>query len=125
MPVGDVNSDAIGSGARYNDNKPDWSLMPTHLLEEVVLVWQYGARKYAAWNWARGMAWSVPYACLIRHIYAYWWKGERNDVESGYSHLAHAVCNLMMLMHFEKFFPAGDDRPVRFFAPQPKELTPQ
>jgi len=112
--IGDVASQARGSGARYNTGKADWSLMPTHLLEEVVRVWEYGAKKYAAWNWAKGMAWSVPYACMIRHLYAWWWEGERNDQESGYSHLAHVVCNVMMLMHFETKYQEGDDRPKEF-----------
>lgn len=115
MSVGDVNSDARGSGARYNDGKADWSLMPTHLLEEVVRVWMYGAKKYAAWNWTKGMAWSIPYACIIRHLYAWYWKGERNDPESGCSHLAHIVCNVMMLMHYERFYQEGDDRPKGVF----------
>ena len=114
MAVGDVNSPERGSGARYNDGKPDWSIMPTHLLEEVVRVWEYGARKYARYNWAKGMKWSVPYACMIRHLYAWWWQGERNDKESGYSHLAHVVCNVMMLMHYETKYKEGDDRPEEF-----------
>jgi hypothetical protein len=116
MSVGDVNSTARGSGARYNDNKPDWSLMPTHLLEEVVRVWMYGANKYAAWNWTKGMKWSIPYACIIRHLYRWFWYGERNDQESGLSHLAHIVCNILMLMHYEKAFPEGDDRPIKEFS---------
>lgn len=114
--VGDVDSQERGSGARYNVGKADWSLMPTHLLEEVVRVWEYGAKKYAAWNWAKGMKWSIPYACIIRHLYAYWWKGERNDKESGCSHLAHVVCNVMMLMHFETAYQEGDDRPKKEFS---------
>jgi Domain of unknown function (DUF5664) len=114
MPVGDVNSTEIGSGARYNDGKTQWDLMPLTLLEEVVKVWEYGARKYAAWNWAKGMPWHVPYACAMRHLLAYWWKGERNDPESGYHHLAHAICNIMMLLHFEVHYPQGDDRPMAF-----------
>jgi hypothetical protein len=53
MSIGDVNSKERGSGARYNTGKPDWSLLPMHLLEGTVRVWMYGARKYAAWNWAK------------------------------------------------------------------------
>lgn len=116
MRVGDLDSDAVGSGARANDGKRDWSLFPLHLMDEVVGAWEYGERKYKAWNWAKGMAWSVPYACIMRHLIAYWWKGERNDQESGYHHLAHVVCNVMMLLHYERFYPEGDDRPLEFFA---------
>lgn len=115
MPVGDLSSDEVGSGARANAGKPNWALFPSHLMEEVVRAWEHGEKKYKAWNWAKGMAWSVPYACIMRHLIAYWWKGERNDRESGCSHLSHIVCNIMMLMHYETYYPQGDDRPKEFF----------
>lgn len=114
MSIGDIESDEAGSGARYNDNKPDYSLMPMHLFDEVCLVWEYGAKKYAAWNWAKGMAWSVPYACICRHLFA-WWRGEEKDAESGFSHLAHVVCNVMMLLHYRNSYKEGDDRPKKWF----------
>lgn len=114
MSVGDVNSNEKGTGARYNDGKPDYSLMPMHLFDEVCHVWSYGAKKYSEWNWARGMAWSIPFACACRHLFAYW-RGERNDPESGCSHLAHVVCNVIMMIHYEKHYPEGDDRPTQFF----------
>ena len=114
MPVGDVNSNEKGSGARYNDDKTDWSLLPMHLLEGTVRVWMYGAKKYAAWNWAKGMAWTVPYACALRHLYA-WYRGEENDPESGQSHLDHVICNILMLKHFTESYHEGDDRPLEYF----------
>lgn len=115
MSIGDVNSQERGSGARFNSTKTKWSLMPLHLLKEVVDVWEYGAVKYAAWNWAKGMPWSVPYECILRHLFRWYWHGERNDPESGKSHLAHIICNVMMLMHYERGYPEGDDRPVEVF----------
>ena len=114
--IGDVNSDAKGSGARYNAGKPDMSLIPLCTLEDEAKVWAYGKQKYAAWNWAKGMDWSVPLACALRHI-AKWQAGEENDEESGLPHLAHAMCNLRMLTLYAKTYPEGDDRP-------PKELMP-
>jgi hypothetical protein len=74
----------------------------------------HGARKYAAWNWAKGMPWSVPMACALRHIAA-WQKGEDIDPESGQPHLAHAMCNLRMLSLYAKTYPEGDDRPKKWF----------
>jgi len=114
--IGDVNSDAKGSGARYNAGKPDMSLIPLCTLEDEAKVWAYGKQKYAAWNWAKGMDWSVPLACALRHI-AKWQAGEENDEESGLPHLAHAMCNLRMLTLYAKTYVEGDDRP-------PKELMP-
>ena len=108
--VGDVNSNEKGSGARFNGGKPDFSLLPLCTLEDEVKVWIYGKQKYAAWNWAKGMPWSVPLACLMRHMAA-WQRGEENDPESGLPHLAHAQCNLRMLTLYARTYQEGDDRP--------------
>jgi hypothetical protein len=110
MSIGNVNSNEKGSGARYNGGKPDFSLLPMSTLEDEVRVWMYGAQKYASWNWAKGMPWSVPFACLMRHMAA-WQRGEENDPESGLPHLAHAMCNLRMLTLYAKTYQEGDDRP--------------
>ena len=112
--IGDVNSNEKGSGARYNGNKPDMCLIPLWTLEEEAKVWDYGTKKYNAWNWAKGMPWSVPYACAMRHLSA-WQRGEEIDPESGQPHLAHVMCNIRMLTLYATTYPEGDDRP-------PKEL---
>ena len=114
--IGDISSTAKGSGARFNGGKADLSLIPLTTLEDEARVWMYGKEKYAAWNWAKGMPWSVPLACALRHISAFQ-AGEDVDAESGQPHLAHAMCNLRMLTLYAKTYPEGDDRP-------PKELMP-
>jgi hypothetical protein len=114
--IGDVNSKAKGSGARYNTGKPDYSLIPLNTLEDEVRVWMYGKDKYAAFNWMKGMAWSVPFACALRHLTA-WQRGEQLDPESGLPHLAHVMCNIRMLTLYEKTYPEGDDRPPQEFMP--------
>jgi hypothetical protein len=116
MTVGDVNSEARGTGARFNDNKPDFSLIPLVTLEDEARVWMYGKRKYAAWNWAKGMDWSIPLACALRHLSAFQ-QGEDIDPESGLPHLAHAMCNLRMLTLYSRNYPEGDDRPTKWLRP--------
>lgn len=113
MSVGDVNSNVKGSGARFNSGKAKMSLIPFCTLEDEAKVWEYGAKKYADWNWAKGMAWSIPFECAMRHMAA-WQRGEENDPESGLPHLAHAMCNLRMLTLYSKTFQEGDDRPVEW-----------
>lgn len=114
MSIGDINSTEKGSGARYNAGKPDYSLIPMHLLADTARVFTYGSHKYKAWNWCKGMAWSIPFACLMRHSFA-WFRGEKLDPESGLPHTAHMACNLLMLIHFESYYLEGDDRPKEFF----------
>ena len=116
MSIGDVNSAARGSGARFNAGKHPLKFTPLHLLEPANRVWAYGVNKYAAWNWAKGMPWSVPYECMLRHLAA-WYRGEDTDPESGESHLGHIMCNVLMLEHFKTAFTEGDDRPKLEFQP--------
>lgn len=108
--IGDVNSNEKGSGARYNQGKADLSLIPLSTLEDEARVWMYGEAKYKRFNWMKGMAWSIPLACALRHLAA-WQNGEDIDPESGQPHLAHAMCNLRMLTLYSRTYPEGDDRP--------------
>jgi len=155
MAVGDINSDAPGSGARYNDGKLamdlipvsfwraawaeplaehrdldyllcelerfqyGYNLAPAAILEyfgsnglvEATKVLEFGAKKYAAWNWAKGMKWSVPTGCILRHAYKILIENEPIDEESGESHIAHILCNVVMLEYFLTHYSIGDDRP--------------
>lgn len=73
---------------------------------DVAHVFEYGLQKYAAWNWVRGMPWSVAIGSAMRHLLA----TEPNDPESGLPHAAHAACNLVMLAWYSEHYVAGDDR---------------
>jgi hypothetical protein len=156
--VGDLNSDAKGTGARFNAGKDRLDLIPldiqgkvyqaakslpvvdtnagimatidlTHqflrhkdrsfllqaiavldpTLELAAAVFDYGAKKYAAWNWLKGMPWSVPYGCIGRHARAIILAGQPNDPESGLPHAGHVSCNLIMLYQFAETYAEGDD----------------
>lgn len=109
--AGDINSTARGSGARANKGKISLSLIPLHLLAGTARVFMYGKLKYAEWNWAKGMQWSIVMDCLLRHIFKWWYMGEEFDEESEEHHLDHAICNLLMLRHYITSYKEGDDRP--------------
>jgi len=93
-------------GIKFDNDKPQWSLLPFKALKEVVDVLTYGAKKYAPDNWKK-----VPDArrryidAGFRHLTAYA-SGEKLDSETGKSHLAHAICCLLYLLAFE----VGEDR---------------
>lgn len=161
MSIGDINSTERGSGARYNNGKIPYELIPVRILADsysrfhnnadskiltallFIAVWQeggsidalheaaaildgdsfgnaawdecaqvfeYGKKKYAEWNWLKGMPWSVPLACAVRHLLKMA-KGEMIDPESGLPHRGHVLCNLAMLIMYARVYPEGDDRP--------------
>ena len=152
VAVGDLNSDAKGSGARKNAGKAQLDLVPVcfwrmawsddvstdlddalcalqdwqegdnvallayfgrisaRSLLEATKVLEFGAAKYKAWNWAKGMPWSVPTGCVLRHAQQII-NGQHFDEESKRPHMAHIVCNMMMLAYYLDAYPEGDDRP--------------
>jgi hypothetical protein len=80
---------------------------------EAAAVLEFGAQKYAAWNWTRGMKYSAVTASMIRHLIAIQ-NGQRVDAESGLPHWGHVVCNLIFLAHYEIYYKEGDDRPPEY-----------
>ena len=78
---------------------------------DAALVFTYGTGKYAPWNWAKGMAWSVPISCAARHTLNVVWDGEYLDAESGQKHAGHILCNLVMLRAYIDSYPEGNDLP--------------
>lgn len=98
-----------GSGYKLDTGKPRYDLIPFDLLDGEQKVWEFGARKYTAFNWRKGMPLSQPYNALLRHLFAYM-GGEDNDPESGLSHLDHAACCLRMMQNTAKYYPQHDDR---------------
>lgn len=85
-------------------------MVPVEWFHEAARVFEFGSKKYASWNWAKGMVWSIPLGCILRHFEAIF-QGELDDPESGLQHAGHIVCNLIMLVHYEDFYREGDNRP--------------
>jgi len=81
--------------------------------EDCAAVFDYGRRKYAAWNWAKGMPWSAVIASCARHLMSLL-HGEMVDPESTYPHKGHVMCNLVMLLTYRHTYPEGNDLPVSF-----------
>lgn len=87
-------------GKKFDGGKPRLDLLSVPAMMELAKVLEFGARKYDSWNWSKGISYSRLSAATLRHIF-YWMGGEDTDPESGISHLAHAMCNLMFLLDFK------------------------
>lgn len=89
-------------GPKFDTGKPRWSLLPSGTIIEVIKVLEFGAQKYSRESWKQ-----VPdgrtryYDATMRHLEA-WFSGEKTDKETGISHLAHAMCNLLFLLWKDK-----------------------
>ena len=90
------------TGRKFDAGKLDYTLVPWAGVEEIVKVLEFGAQKYARDNWKLVANAEQRYlAAAFRHLVAFN-KGEREDPETGLSHLAHAGCCLLFLMALEK-----------------------
>ena len=88
-------------GVKHDEDKLDWSLLPIEPIEETIRVLMIGAEKYAPDNWKYVEdSKRRYYNAAMRHLTAYQ-KGESLDEETGKSHLAHATCCLLFMLHNE------------------------
>lgn len=101
---------SASEGRKDDAGKAPWHLLAPELMDATAQVLEFGAKKYGARNWEKGMSWSRPFSAMMRHMWA-WWRGEKSDPETGYSHLWHAACCLMFLIAYEQRQIGEDDRP--------------
>lgn len=84
----------------FRDDKLRWDLLPLDVIEKVVEIYTFGAKKYKENSWQNLPDGYRRYkAALFRHITAYE-KGEVYDSESGCMHLAHAAWNAIAMLYF-------------------------
>lgn len=95
-----MNQDNFGPGLKFDTDKLRWDLLPIECVEEVVKILSFGAKKYGPNNW-QNVEPDRYYAALMRHLVASR-KGEKLDPESGLSHMAHVMCNVLFLLWFEE-----------------------
>ena len=92
--------ESSSGGLKYDSEKPPVALVPGEAIIEIARVLGFGARKYAAHNWRKGILYSRLISAAQRHILAFNSR-EDKDEESGLSHIAHALCCLVFLSTFE------------------------
>lgn len=79
---------------RFNEGKRKWSYVDFKSLEPMVQVLEFGALKYAPFNWKKPMDKMEILESLQRHLIALF-AGEEVDPESGLPHIGHLMCNAM------------------------------
>ena len=91
---------AAASGAKREKlNAPPYDLVPfQEMTEAYVRVAEFGAKKYAPWNWSKGLSRVQIIGSLLRHTFAYL-RGEESDKDSGLLHTDHILWNAAALAH--------------------------
>lgn len=92
-------------------SKPErYDLIPPGPMSLLARQYGVGASKYADRNWERGYSWSLNFAALMRHAWAFW-RGETIDPETGLPHMAAVAWHAFALLEFADTHPELDDRP--------------
>lgn len=99
----------MSKGKKYDTGKVRMELLSSKAITELAKVLTFGASKYDANNWRKGIAWTRVIGAVKRHMAAFE-DGVDKDEESGLSHIAHAMCGLMFLLEFEQTHAELDDR---------------
>jgi hypothetical protein len=90
----------LKEGVKHDEEKVEFHYFSHPALEEVAKVLMFGAVKYEAYNWEKGISYTRCFNAALRHIWSWMW-GEKKDHETGLHHLAHAMCCIMFLLHYE------------------------
>lgn len=99
------------AAARHNNGKLRWHNFPLFLIRPMIEVADYGADKYATFNFLKGAPISQYLDCIKRHLD----KFEDTtlpdkDPESGINHLAHVAWNALVAVYMVQNRPDLDDR---------------
>jgi hypothetical protein len=102
-----------GPGKKHDAGKPRYDLIPTRALREFVEVLTFGAAKYEANGWKKVVGWRWRYLRAgLTHVFKFI-EGEKLDDESGFHHLAHALCCFFFVLENELTL----DTPLRASVP--------
>lgn len=109
---GEVRITNPTTGGEKGQKLARYDLIPANPLRQLAEHYGKGARKYSERNWERGYDWSLNFAALMRHAWA-WWDREDVDEETGSNHMVAVVWHAFALLEFHNTHPELDDRPGR------------
>lgn len=93
------NTESSSKALRYNEGKPQWTLVDFDSLEPLVRVLEFGATKYSRDNWKKGLSRDSILDSLTRHLVKLI-GGEEIDEESKCHHMGHIMANAMFYIYF-------------------------
>ena len=97
------------------DNKPDYSLLPKVLMDQLAYVMMAGAQKYGRYNYTKGHNLNQLISAAERHLKLLQ-SGEDIDADTSgriNQQIHHAACvcaNMLMLLHQRELGTLVDDR---------------
>ena len=99
------------SGASKGSKLARYDMIPADALRILAEHYGKGAEKYPPFdsgdglgvldNWRRGYSWSLSFAAMMRHAWAFW-GGEDTDKETGSPHLAAVAWHALTLLHWSQ-----------------------
>jgi len=96
---------------RKNIGKLRWHNFPMFLIRPLIQVADYGADKYATFNYLKGAPISQYMDSLKRHLDSFEDPSQADkDSESQINHLAHVAWNALVAIHMLQAKPELDDR---------------
>lgn len=106
-PAPGMKTEPKTEGVKHDSGKRQWWFMWQFLpeLEQVVDILDYGNKKYPAddgSNWRKVDNAKNRYTSAAMRHWSAWLGGEKVDAETGKSHLAHMITNLLFLIWFER-----------------------
>lgn len=116
----DIGEKAPILGARFNEGKPRYDLIPPAPIKALAIHYGMGSKKYEARNWEKGLSFADTLRALESHMTEYK-LGHRFDVEDpkmpGYipHHLIAVIWNAIALYEMERRRIGVNDLPEAQF----------
>jgi hypothetical protein len=98
-------------GDRYNTDKLRWHNFPMFLVRPLAQVGHYGEKKYATYNFLKGLTINCCLDSLKRHLDSFEDPTQPDiDPESNLNHLAHIAWNALVALYMLENKNELDDR---------------
>ena len=99
----------VQSGTKFDQDKPDLSLIPLIASVEAAKAFMVGEKKYGRYNYCKGHKASQLVSACERHLKA-WFDGEEFDPKDGQHHLGSVIACAAMILRQQELGTLQDNR---------------